>query len=134
MVYLRNNRLNKKKQKGDVSSKSIESFIIVVVMSCKDRLRFTRLWTLNLSIDRMYSIVALRIWALSLSFMFSLPRRSVWHREFSFWSINELSISRILFMRNCFSLKNKEHRRRKWFVDSISFPHIQISSRQSLKL
>ena len=27
---------NKNKQKGDVSSKSIESFIIVVVMSCRD--------------------------------------------------------------------------------------------------
>ena len=30
------NKINKKKQKGDVSSKSIESFIIVVVMSCRD--------------------------------------------------------------------------------------------------
>ena len=28
-------RINKKKQKGDVSSISIETFIIVVVMSCK---------------------------------------------------------------------------------------------------
>ena len=30
------NKINKKKQKGDVGSKSIESFIIVVVMSCRD--------------------------------------------------------------------------------------------------
>ena len=28
----------------------------------------------------------------------------------------------------------KKHWRRKWFVHSIFFPHIQISSRQSLKL
>ena len=35
LVYLGNNRLNKKKKKGDVSSKSMESFIIVVVMSCR---------------------------------------------------------------------------------------------------
>ena len=31
-----NDNNNKKKQKGDVNSKSIESFIIVVVMSCRD--------------------------------------------------------------------------------------------------
>ena len=30
------NNNNKKKQKGDVNSKSIESFIIVVLMSCRD--------------------------------------------------------------------------------------------------
>ena len=30
-------------QKGDVISKSIESFIIVVVMTCRGRLRFIRL-------------------------------------------------------------------------------------------
>ena len=31
-----NDNNNKKKQKEDVNSKSIESFIIVVVMSCRD--------------------------------------------------------------------------------------------------
>ena len=30
------NNNNKKKQKGDVNSKSIESFIIVVLLSCRD--------------------------------------------------------------------------------------------------
>ena len=86
---------------------------------------------LNFSVDKMYFIVALGTWPLSLSFMFSLPRRSVWQSEFSIWSISKLSISQILFTRTCLSLKNKEHWRRKWFV---SFPQIQISSRQILKL
>ena len=62
---------------------------------------------------------------------FSLYQKEVYKRErFHFFLVSELSVSRILFMRTCLSLRNKEH----WFVDSISFPHIQISSRQSLKL
>ena len=37
LVYLGNKKqINKKKQKEDVSSKHIESFIIVVVMNCRD--------------------------------------------------------------------------------------------------
>ena len=54
LVYLGNNKINQKKQKRDVSSKSIESFFIAVVMSCRGRLRLIRLiqimecWTFQL--------------------------------------------------------------------------------------
>ena len=58
------------------SSKSIESFIIIVVMSCRGMNLFKK-GTLNFSADKMYSNVALRIWGFSLSFMFSLPKGSV---------------------------------------------------------
>ena len=43
LVYLGNNKINQKKQKRDVSSKSIESFFIAVVMSCRGRRRLIRL-------------------------------------------------------------------------------------------
>ena len=70
-----------KETKGDVSSKSIELLIILVVISCKGRLIFISSYsnkaTLNISLDKMYSIVEFRIWTLSLSFMFSLPKISV---------------------------------------------------------
>ena len=39
MVYLGHNRINKKKQNGNGGSKSIEPFIIVVAVSCRDKLR-----------------------------------------------------------------------------------------------
>ena len=61
-------------------------------------------------------------------------KRSVQKREISFWFVSEQSIPQILLMRTCLSIRNKEHLRRKWFVDSISFPQRQVSSRQSLKL
>ena len=54
--------------------------------------------------------------------------------ELSISPISELPILRILFMWTCLSSRNKEHWKKKWFADSISFPHIQISSGQSLKL
>ena len=44
------------------------------------------------------------------------------------------SVVNITNLRICLSLWIKEHWRRKWFINSISFRNIQISSRQSLKL
>ena len=43
LIYLGNKRINKKEAKRRCSSKSIESFIIAVVMSSRGRLRLMRL-------------------------------------------------------------------------------------------
>ena len=55
-----NDNSNKKKQKGEHYKKERNSK-----------------GTLNLSVDKIYSVVTSRIWVFSLSFMFSLPKRSV---------------------------------------------------------
>ena len=70
-VYLGINGIDKEKLKGDVELKNIESFIVVVVMSCNG-LDFFK-GTL-ISVDKRYSIVALRIWMFSPIFMLSLPK------------------------------------------------------------
>ena len=66
-----------------LSLKSIESFIIAAIMSYRgysntnNYQTYSNKETLNLPVEKMYSIDALTIWMFSLSFMFPLPKRSV---------------------------------------------------------
>ena len=56
-----------------MAQKAIGLFITIDVMSCRGLDLFNKA-TLNLSIDKICSNVALRIWEFSLSFMFYSPK------------------------------------------------------------
>ena len=71
---------------------------------------------LSVPADKMHSFAALRIWVFLLPFMLSLPKRRGKKESFHFGQYS---------VRICLSLRNKEHWRRKWFVDLTSFPHMK---------
>ena len=91
-----------------MAQKAIGLFSTIDVMSCRGLDLFNKA-TLNLSIDKICSNVALRIWEFSLSFMFYSPK-VVYIRAKILESLSQrvfilVPISRILFMMTCLSLK-----------------------------
>ena len=88
---------------------------------------------LNLHEDNMTSIAELRINALTVQLGLGSPQRCKWVNEDSFWLNNILSIFWMLPKSVCFASQYSGQWRKKWFMDSMSPPQIQMGFIVSLK-